>query len=130
MSSLIDSRCCSVPTFQQTNLATVENCGKLNGYIGAAIFSVFIIALAIYLYIQVNKKDPDPEKQKDKNKVMKNILITIGLIILLLILWLGLPALNVFFSRRQWQEYQAQIDDLIAQGMSRTQALEKIQSIY
>lgn len=133
MSGIFDPRC-RVPSFYQTDGNVVNECGRIGGYIMAVILSIIVIIGTIIAISSVTKDptdDMDPKKNKNpgKEKGVGVAVILIIAIILLVLIWIGIPKLSGFLATNAWQGYQLQIKSLMSQGLSRQEALNRIQTL-
>ena len=120
---------CNVPLFQQTSIWNVQSCARINGYIGAFVFT--IILGIILFFVSRNLPKRSNEKEEDYKKRRTWVMIGIFVLsLLILLLWIFLPVINTFFSTQSWNGYQDQIHELMKNGLTRAQALSKIQSLY
>jgi cell division protein FtsB len=125
MSSLINPNC-GVPTFVQTDKKLVGDCGSYSGY----IFSGIITIILIFVMVSISKssmkstmKESEEQKQKRDTKLL-------FIFLCIVLVWIFLPKIFSFFSVNSWQSYQSQISQYMSQGMSRQDAINKIQSLY
>lgn len=133
MSGIFDPRC-RVPSFYQTDGNVVNECGRIGGYIMAAILSIFVIIGAIFAIVSVMKDPTDdmvPNKNKNsgKEKGVGVAVVLVITVILLVLIWIGIPKLSGFLATNAWQGYQLQIKSLMSQGLSRQEALNRIQTL-
>lgn len=126
MSNLIDPRC-GAPSFLMDNEGIAAMCGRYGGYIIAGILSLIIVGVSIAKYNSSLGNDVD-EKGNPATKKDWRYLIAGGAG--LLVIWLVIPWLLGWFSKRSFQTSQIEIDNYMKAGMTRQQALDKMTSIY
>jgi hypothetical protein len=118
MASYIDPRC-ALPLYLLENENVAYNCGKLEGYVICGFITLIIIALFIFLYIKFGKK------------TFNYTILYIGiLLLLLLIIWLAIPALSGWMNKASFRIYKAETDGFMNKGLNKEQALDKIQDLY
>lgn len=127
MSTFMDPRC-GVPTFLQTDVNTVRECGVYSGYILATILTLMIIVFIISLLFKKPSDPSDPEQVK-KNQTIKMVGGIIG-VLLILLAWIFVPRFTSFTSVNSWETYQNQISQYMKEGLSRQGAINKLQSLY
>jgi amino acid transporter len=128
MVNVFDPRC-RVPSFQQTDGEIVKLCAKNSGYIISAILTFFVVVGTISSLISYNKsKDIEEKNTGEKiNRTTGIVGICMLAVLILLLIWFGIPALVSFFSYNSWEGYQEQIKQLESQGYSRAKALKQVQ---
>lgn len=116
---------CSMPTFQMQDGTMAYMCGNFSGKLYASII-IFIILIIVFFY-NLNKYDLDENGKKVK-KVRWNVIIpSLGLCICI---WIFLPKLLGLIKSRSFEGYQKQLKILESSGMSKADALNRIQGIY
>jgi hypothetical protein len=121
MALMLDPKC-GVPIYEQTDSDLVKKCSRIGGYFSAGVLSIFILFGAVMIYIS-NKKSADKLSeisQDDADKSNKTMLIIIIAVtcILLLLVWVGMPALSAWMGLNQWHSYQHERSLLKHQGYS------------
>jgi hypothetical protein len=130
MATLLNSKC-GVPIFVQTDKNVVGECGLYKGYITCIVITFFMAISAIMILFAKPKAKPNIDPEKQKQEIRKQKMVTIGLLFLVLVLiWIFLPRLTKFMDINSWNTYQHEIDGYVAQGMTRTQAINQLQSLY
>lgn len=125
---------CQVPSFYQTDSNIVDKCGRIGGYIISGILTIFvvigtIVSLTTVTSDPIDDMDPNKKKGSGKEKGVGIIIVLIISIIMLVLIWFGIPSLSGFLARNAWQGYQLQIKSLMEQGLTRQQALNRIQTL-
>ena len=130
MSSLINPQC-GVPTFIQTDPKLVGDCGKYSGYIIAIIITIILLFLMLSVWVSsVHAIGPlMSQEDQDGIKRLRNSKLLV-LFLFIVLVWIFVPKMFSFFSVRSWESYQSQISQYMAQGLSRQDAINKIQSLY
>ena len=129
MTSLFNPRC-RVPTFQQTEGEIVKMCGRRTGYIISSIITVVVLiisGLRINSLSKVKKTDKNKKPKSNTGKIVSTVFITL---LVLTIIWLGIPNVIAFFQHNSWRGYQEQLQQLQKQGYSRRESLTQIQSLH
>ena len=120
---------CSVPLFQQSTMSNVLTCARINGFIGAFIFTLLLLIPIFFLVKTFKQKNHESTETYHKRRRWNIIWLSIlGIIILLL--WIFLPMINSWMNSKRWEGFQEQINSLVNNGYTRSQALDKIQSLY
>ncbi|XWV26877.1 putative orfan [Tupanvirus soda lake] len=128
MASYINPKC-AVPLFLLEYESDAGECGRLTGYFSSIILSIIVIVVAVILYFIFNDtlNTNDISNTHNKNRIWKYILITLGILI---VIWLGLPALIAWFNKVRWRGYNAQVDLYIKKGYDIKEAINKTQDLY
>lgn len=114
MASLIDPRC-AVPLFLLENEQTAHECGIIEGYVVSFIITLILVAIGIYIfYANIN------------NKKMWLAIICI----IIVFMWIVIPWLNAWLNKRHWLGYDEQIKSYQKSGISRDEAIKKLQDLY
>lgn len=113
---------CGVPIYEQTDPDLVKKCSRIGGYFSAGIISLFILFGAVAIYIST-KKSADKllgitQDDVDKSNKTRLIIIIAITCILLLLVWVGMPALSAWMGLNQWNSYQHERGLLKHQGYS------------
>ena len=128
MASLINPNC-GVPIFVQTDKTLVSTCGSYSGYIISGVITVVLIIIMIVIsksaekYSHLSVEEQSIIKKERDNKLL---MILLGI----LAVWVLIPMISKFLSTNRWESYQSQISQYMSQGLSRQDALSKIQSLY
>ena len=133
MGNFIDSRC-SIPVFKLTDSSLVKKCGRLPGYVISGMltfFCIFVyIAITVFLNFSNNNPISPPTEEEKTNQDNIKQIITIVFICVLILIWVVIPISTGYLNVKQWEGYQYQINEFMNDGLSRKDALDKMQSIY
>ena len=128
MANLFGPRC-GIPTFVQTDKKVVGECGVYSGYFMAGILTVFIIFFAIGIYSSSSTTTTLTAAESEQIKKKRNAKLFF-LCLCTVLVWVLIPRMFRFFSLNSWETYQGQISQYMAQGLSRKDAIKRIQSLY
>jgi hypothetical protein len=127
MSSLINPKC-GVPTFVQTDKKLVGECGSYTGYIIAGLITLVLLFILHKIMSEKFSDKLSEEEIETLNKSRNTKIIII--IISIILIFIFVPKISSFLSKNSWESYQSQISQYMAQGLSRQDAINKIQSLY
>ena len=121
MAHYIDPRC-ALPLYLLENEEVATNCGKIEGYVVCGVLTLIFIGVFIYFVYRNNKT----------NALQWNTLVLYiaSFLLVLLILWLAIPALSGWMNKSSYRVYKAQSNSFIGNGFSKEQAIEKMQDLY
>lgn len=130
MVSFFDYRC-NVPSFTQTDVNLVEQCGRNSGYMFFGILTILMVIGLFMIISNIMSERPSDDKDKEEldNKKKMNVVIVIILAILLeMFLYWSLPKMTGYFAMNNWNSIQEEIKSFMKQGLTRGEALNRIQS--
>jgi len=117
MASLINPKC-AIPLYSISDEDLAKTCGRIDGAIGFTILSaVTVIGGIIVLF-------PSPSID------YRIRLITLVVCMLLIGIFYMLIPLGGWINKKYWLGYKEQIASLIANGMSKDDAIKSVQSLY
>ena len=127
MTNFIDPRC-STPIFRMDDISLAKSCGKLSGYYICIFVSIFFTVIyGIYRFILNNQYNFHGDIDKyNQNIKTANIVFICALIIL----WIIGPILSGYLNEKSWEGYKYQIEQLVKDGISKQEAIDKIESTY
>jgi hypothetical protein len=126
MASLINPKC-AVPIFLMENINDATECGLIGGYIASGICSLVALVAGLLAY---NNSDVEMQNGKQVHTGKKKISYLIATFCCISLIWLVVPLFASWANGRSWSGYDLQIKSLTNQGLTRQQALGKIQNIY
>ena len=119
---------CVKPIYLLSSIEEAQNCGLYNGLFMSSILTLFILlAGARYYFNQDVKYANQPAIQEYITSNKKNTLIF--MMVLLGIVWVGIPVFSRYGYGNIWTGYTDSIKDLLAQGFTRQEAYALLQSV-
>ncbi len=116
MSKFLNSSCLT-PLYLTDDEGTAMHCGLLNGI----VYSLFFTPIVLFIFYKMYLK---PEMYSYN-------FVKYGLIITLLIIWIGFPLFIRFAYKQMWNGYNQTLDKLIKnEGLSRVQAIAILVQLF
>lgn len=136
LSSLINPKC-NVPLFV-LGQNDAEDCGMTNGYICATLLTIVILIILGILIYRGRREVKTEQEQKQEEYItpqesgvkFSEFIYVTGALLIIGLSWYYLPGLSRWFYLRSWQGYDAQIQSYMTNGLSRQDAINKVQDIY
>ena len=119
MAYLIDPRC-SIPTFLMDNEEVAAHCGRISGYVTAFILSLILIIFGAIIYFSYVHQSTHFWK----------FFFFSTIVVLFIVIWWGIPPWQSWLKKRHWQGYQEQIKSYQSAGITKDEAIKKLQDIY
>ena len=132
MTSIFDPRC-SIPYFLQTDQSIVERCGSVGGVVTVIVLICILLIMSAGFYVKYKSETGKivPFDETRRNRIRRMFLIKIIIILFIGILSvIFIPKLSAFFSLNSWKSSQYQIQQYMNSGLTREQAIAKMQSLY
>ena len=120
---------CKIPLFQQTHISIVKECSTFTGLLISFYLTVFIVVFIFFMLFLFKRKANDTDKEYKYRRKMTWVAICF-LIVACVLIWIFLPFYMRTIGISNWEGYREQLDTLVHQGYSYTEALSKIQSLY
>lgn len=128
LESLFEPKC-SIPLYLQPNVDIAQKCGEIDGIILCVVVSLFVIILGYVSYNNVIPVNRATDEEKIANEQKQYFVLSVcGAI--LFIIWIIIPALFGFYSRRVWLGQDFQVQELMKSGFTRQEAIEQTQALY
>lgn len=122
---------CSLPFVMLPNKDVVETCATIRFNVGFCVISVvaFVLIVIALLARPAKIQTSDNSTSAHRKALAKRALMLFGVFILVeVVVWFGLKSFFISSDVYSWERYQAQVNQLVQQGMSKGAALQAIQN--
>ncbi len=105
---------CVKPLYIQEDMNKAETCGLINGLVYCFFFTITTLVFAGRFWY------------KETDEIMKKRILYIAIAVIAAA-WIIVPIFSKFSNKTLWKGYDESINDLIAQGYTRQEAIRMVQ---